>query len=459
MATRRCGLRLWLACCLLGASGGVAPAALYAETRTAADLTPEAVWEAIDAAKDGDTVQLPEGTAVWTKGWNTGHWAKMKAITIQGAGIDKTIIRDDTSRAAGDEPFEIKGVEGKPFRITGITFDGTGLPDAGVWAGEIVIGGNCKNFRVDHCKFLNMDWMITISGDTYGLVDHCYFHSLEKNRLAQTIMCMGPGKVPFTKPLTLGTAQAVYFEDNEARFSPEVVNPTGNNPWIVPYEGARVVIRHNKVINTQLEIYRVRPGAYGCRSAGIYDNAFSAEGANMGRPQGFIMISGGVAMVFNNTVTGTTYNCRTIELMHDRAFKAIGEFGVCDGTNPLDGNQIPAGQKGAGYPAIGQPGGATDFDGKGVFTPTPCYAWNNTLNGARLDMTLRRWPDPKQTARQAEIVKEGRDFFNEEPKPEYYKPYVYPHPLQEGWEALRKSVAAPADDSGSSTTTPPVSKP
>ena len=72
----------------------VFPSALHAETRTAAALTPEAVWEAIDAAKDGDTVQLPAGTAVWTKGWNTGHWAKMKAITIQGAGIDKTIIRD-----------------------------------------------------------------------------------------------------------------------------------------------------------------------------------------------------------------------------------------------------------------------------------------------------------------------------------------------------------------------------
>ena len=28
----------------------------------------------------------------------------------------------------------------------------------------------------------------------------------------------------------------------------------------------------------------------------------------MGRPQGFIFVAGGVAMVFNNTVTGTTYN-------------------------------------------------------------------------------------------------------------------------------------------------------
>jgi hypothetical protein len=430
MNIRSARFRWILALSFLVAVDGLLSKAVRAQTRMAAALTPDAVWDAINAAKDGDIVQLPEGTAVWKNGWNTRHWAKMKAITIQGAGIDKTIIRDATSTASGDEPFDIKGVAGKPFRITGITFDGTGLPTAGTWAGEVVISGNCKNFRVDHCKFLNMDRMMTIDGDTYGLIDHCDFHALQKKGgLAQTIMCMGPGKIAFTTPLTMGTAEAVYFEDNEARFSPEVVEATGNNPWIVPYQGARVVIRHNKIINTQLEIYRVRPGAYGCQSAEIYDNAFSAEEAKMGRPQGFIFISGGVAMVFNNTVTGTTYNCRTIEVSHERSFRPIGEFGLCDGTNPIDGNQIPAGQRGAGYPCFGQPGRATDADGDGVFEASPCHAWNNTLNGAKLNMILRRW-DPKETELQGEHVKEGRDFFNEPPKPEYYKPYTYPHPLQ-----------------------------
>ena len=188
-----------------------------------------------------------------------------------------------------------------------------------------------------------------------------------------------------------GTAEALYFEDNEAHFSPEVVNATGNNPWIVPYHGGRVVIRHNKIINTQLEIYRVRPGALGSQSAEVYDNVFAAEGAKQFRPQGFIFVAGGVAIVFNNTVTGTTYNCRTIEVSHERSFRPIGEFGLCDGTNPIDGNQIPAGQKGAGYPAMGQPGRGTDADGDGVFEPSPCYAWNNTLNGVKLNMALRRW--------------------------------------------------------------------
>src|SRR5512137_2122518 len=110
---------------LLVAILGQPGAALRAETRVAVSLTPAAVREAILAARDGDVVQLPAGTAVWSSGWNTGHWMKMKAITIQGAGIDRTIIRDGTSTASGDEPFWIDGAEGKPFRITGIVFDNT----------------------------------------------------------------------------------------------------------------------------------------------------------------------------------------------------------------------------------------------------------------------------------------------------------------------------------------------
>ena len=423
------------------------PTATRAETRTAAALTPEAVWEAIDAAQDGDTVQLPEGTAVWTKGWNTGRGAKMKAIVIQGAGMDKTIIRDGrTTRDAGKKPFELVGVEGKPFRVTGITFDGTGNDDAGVWGGFMSITGNCKNFRIDHCKFKNASQMMMIVGDTYGLIDHCNFDDKEyKVRLAQPIWCSGPGAPSFRKPLSLGTAAALYLEDNEVYLGPGPATKGGDCPWIAPNNGARVVIRHNNIVNSQIEIYGigVQKGYYGCQQAEVYDNTFSAVGLNQGEPQIAVCINAGVGIVFNNTVTGTTYNTKVIPLEYARAFEDRGGFGVCDGKNPVDGNQIPAGQPGAGYPAMNQPGRATDADGDGVFEASPCYAWNNTMNGQKLLMAVRRW-SPEQTALQAGLVKEGRDFFNEKPPEEYYKPYVYPHPLQEGWESRMKSVAHPA---------------
>ena len=275
--------------------------------------------------------------------------------------------------------------------------------------------------------------MMSITGDTYGLIDHCWFDDEDwERRPAQPIWCSGPGAPNYRKPLTLGTAAALYLEDNEVHLGPGATKG-GDVPWIAPNNGARVVIRHNNIVNSQIEIYGhgVQKGFYGCQQAEIYDNAFSAVGLKQGSPQGFIFINAGVAIVFNNTVTGTTYNCKTIQLTHERSFQDRGGFGVCDGKNPVDGNQIPAGQKGAGYPCMGQPGRGTDADGDGAFEPSPCYAWNNTLNGAKLNMALRRW-GPKETELQASHVKEGRDFFNEKPPEGYYKPYVYPHPLQRG---------------------------
>jgi hypothetical protein len=80
---------------------------------------------------------------------------------------------------------------------------------------------------------------------------------------------------------------------------------------------------------------------------------------------------------------------------------------------------------------MGQPGRATDADGDGVFEPSPCYAWNNTLNGAKLNLVLRPWADPEKAELQAAHVKEGRDFFNEAPRPEYYN-RSRPNPLPPG---------------------------
>ena len=89
-------------------------------------------------------------------------------------------------------------------------------------------------------------------------------------------------------------------------------------------------------------------------------------------------------------------------------------FAKADGKNTIDGNRIPAGQLGAGYPCFGQVGWATNVGG--VFKPSPCYAWNNTLNGAPLCMEVSRRAD----ANEAATIKEGRDFFNEKPPAECY---------------------------------------
>jgi hypothetical protein len=106
-----------------------------------------------------------------------------------------------------------------------------------------------------------------------------------------------------------------------------------------------------------------------------------------------------------------------------------------------------------------QPGRGTDADGDGVFEPAPCYAWNNTLNEAKLNMVLRPWANPDHAAKQAAHVQEGRDFFNEEPPAGYYTQYTYPHPLQSGREVLMKSAAASTSaESGSSPAKAPAAQ-
>ena len=252
----------------------LSPERLYAETRTAADLTPEAVGKAIDAAQDGDTVQLPAGTAVWSKkAWNTGHSPKVKAITIQGAGIDRTIITVDKSQS-GTTSFNLEGVEGNPFRVTGITLDGSLHPEEASWGALMYIGGTCKNFRIDHCRFKNCDVMLGIDGDSYGLIDHCHFDGeLSHGGCLQPVYCSGPGISNYRKPLMLGTAEAMYFEDNEVNLSGAVAR--GDNPFFVGINAARVVIRHNKIVNAEIEIYGPGQRKYGCQSAEIYDNQFA----------------------------------------------------------------------------------------------------------------------------------------------------------------------------------------
>jgi hypothetical protein len=56
-------------------------------------------------------------------------------------------------------------------------------------------------------------------------------------------------------------------------------------------------------------------------------------------------------------------------------------------------------------------------------TTEPCYSWNNT---ALEDGT------PRNLSSTEPSIKEGRDFFNETPKPGY-TPYTYPHPLVSSW--------------------------
>ena len=82
---------------------------------------------------------------------------------------------------------------------------------------------------------------------------------------------------------------------------------------------------------------------------------------------------------------------------------------------------------------------ATNVDGKFkhmLLCVEQHLQWGEAADGGRPFV-------PSRT--RAVTIKEGREFFNEKPPESYYKPYVYPHPLQEGWDArMRRMRPVPA---------------
>jgi hypothetical protein len=104
-------------------------------------------------------------------------------------------------------------------------------------------------------------------------------------------------------------------------------------------------------------------------------------------------------------------------LKHYRGYSDYGRgWGMCNGTNPFDGNQDSS-----GYPCLDQLGRAPDADSDGIQDLEPIYEWNNLINGKDINFSLV-W---SVTASQ---VKENRDYYNNKQKPGYV-PYAYPHPL------------------------------
>ena len=110
------------------------------------------VAAAIGSAVDGDTVTIPAGTATWTR-----TLPVKKAITLQGAGVGGTIIKDAVQSG---QLLRWSLPAGHPSRLTGIEFqDGGRTKEAAAPGGILRVDGSNTNgstFRMDHCKWLNL---------------------------------------------------------------------------------------------------------------------------------------------------------------------------------------------------------------------------------------------------------------------------------------------------------------
>jgi hypothetical protein len=365
--------------------------ALRAEAATinAASCSSSDVQAAIDSASDGDTVVIPEGTSTWTSPPSQDHTVVMnKGITLRGAGINKTVIIDGTIDGHDDgisnSPFliRISAVEGKPFRVTGITFLETNDRAMSIY-------GTCKNWRVDNCSFVAENVKregIYISGYTYGVIDHCIF---ERNL---EVIFKDVNDAAWTRPLALGTANAVYIED--CTFSG--IGGTGAlDDFCDGDDGACLVVRYNTITNQYPHVHGNKSGGRSALSMEVYENTLIDDGGT--NCYCGMALRGGTGVVFNNEYIGNWGGSPRAFLLWDQ--------------NTDDGNC-------SSYPCEDQCGRGPNQ------TSEPFYEWNNTQNG--IDMNFGN-----HCGTCGVMFQEGRDYYNDMQRPGY-QPYVYPHPLVTG---------------------------
>jgi hypothetical protein len=247
---------------------------------------------------------------------------------------------------------------------------------------------------------------------TYGVIDHNDFINgrvLVFESLA--------GDESWQRPLTLGSANAVYVEDNyyySDVFSTNAIDSNG---------GARWVFRYNMVVNTYCEAHGLQnAGQRGTFSYELYENTFTTADNPRNNWVAFYT-RGGTGVLFNNAVinaAGNPYNDFAAVQDNRSCGLASTHWGPCDGTSPCDGNTPGM----SGHPCRDQVGRSTDFSDAEVHPQAlePLYAWNNTFDGSPVAIESRDLCDLS-----LEHVVEGRDFINGV-RPGY-TPYTYPHPL------------------------------
>jgi hypothetical protein len=411
------------------------------------------VQNAINSAAAGDTVLVPAGNCTWTSAVTISG----KALTLRGAGIDVTTITDGvgsgamlTGAASATNFVDISGftfVKGPDKSGGTIAFDPVGGNSAGATVGFRFHGNRILIASASSTHFL-------VPSTVYGLIDHNTFDITATSGSIGVFDPFGSpdsndgGYTPWQRPLSLGTNQAVYFEDNAVN---NTASDAGIEDCIDAYGGARFVIRHNTFLNCSVGFHGLDSGSRrGIVSFEIYSNTFTNNSSKTLRAA---TIRSGTGVFFSNTFNGTGgWGGVTLMLYRVVQPAQVGGWGVCDGTQWEIGSTSFSAQAsrqastggGVGFSSTNRelvgsfgtstfttyldgsgPGGYPCRDQPGIGpgqVSQPIYAWNNTgFSGIGTY-------DGGSGISDANYLKSGRDYFDNTPRPQYTA-YTYPHPL------------------------------
>ncbi len=322
---------------------------------------------AVNRCRHLDTVLLSSGV------YNFGSSVEVpKGVTILGTGRDRTFFnRVDKS---DDEFwfFRIDGAHRFPFRVSGISFK-AGVSES---SGGIFIFNGGVDFQIDNCRFERLSRRaVEIRKGGRGVI----YQNIFIDNWPTSVVVYGNGDQEWNEKLTLGTAEAVYVEDNF--FSQSSVPDKNRAHHIASNNGSRYVFRYNVIQDGNMASHAIDAHGNkfgwkrGSRSYEIYGNTISAVHRWAG-----INIRGGDGVIFDNHFVGSFIS--PIHLMHE------GRNG--------DGN--------CAYPCEDQ--------------IRQLYIWNNECNDSKIKVFVRH----------SEVIAENRDYWLI--KRSGYRPYIYPHPLR-----------------------------
>lgn len=382
-----------------------------AATITAASCSSANITTAISLASTGDTVQVPAGSCTWT---GTGAVAiNNKNITLQGAGIDVTIIT-----ISSPEGFRVQATNTGAFRVTGFTFRSTSSfgTDSG-YAMFSIRGG--KGWRVDHNKFKPYSNVqsydggnaVYILGNVGGLIDHNQFvpESTSTNCWHAGVYMEGSGTAAWLLASQIGSpTNTVFIEDNTMT---ETRSCSSHNPHAVyGQRGGIFVARHNTITNMNIDSHGFC-AASSTREFEVSNNSWIITTTL----DALMFLRGGTGVVYSNSLSlqGGSYN-NMMKLTEYRC-NAASE---CYGSVVQDG--VAANTCCNTYPCLSQIGRGQNQ------TSDPLYIWSNTnMTGINLTNIGSECGGQNVTT----YIQSGRDYFlGSTPKPGYVA-YTYPHPL------------------------------